>query len=57
MLNRPNSEAVEPIAVALRTDTTTVEAQVPTTRSGVERRGPVEAIRAAEVPRRTIAVA
>ena len=57
MLNRPNREAVEPIVVVLRIDTTTVEVQVPTIRSGVERRGPVVAIRAAVVPRRAIAVA
>ena len=57
MLNRPNREAVEPIVVVLRIDTTTVEVQVPTIRSGVERRGPVVAVRAAVVPRRTIAVA
>lgn len=57
MLNRTNREPVVPIVVILRIDTTRVEVQVPGIASGVERSRPVVAIRAAVVPRRTIAVA
>ena len=37
LLNRAHRDAVEPIAVALRIDTTTAEVQAPTIRGGVER--------------------
>ena len=57
MLNRPNREAVEPVVVVLRIDTTTVEVQVTTISGRVERSRPVVAVRAAIIPRRTIAVA
>ena len=57
MLHRPDGEAVVPIVVVLRVDSTTVEVQVPSVASRVERRRPVVAIATAVVPSRPIAVA
>ena len=57
MLNRTNREPVVPIVVILRIDTTAVEVQVAGIACRVERSRPVVAVRAAVVPRRTIAVA
>lgn len=57
MLNRANSEPVEPVVVVLRVDTSRVEVQVPRITGGVERSRPVVAVRAAIVPRLPIAVA
>ena len=56
-LHRPDGEAVAPIAVVLRVDSTTAEVQVSSAASRVERGRPVEAIATAEVPRRPTAVA
>ena len=57
LLNRANSEPVEPVVVVLRVDTSRVEGQVPRIPGGVERSRPVVAARAAIVPRLPIAVA
>ena len=57
MLHRPDSEAVVPIVVVLRIDSTTVEVQVPSVASRVERGRPVVAIGTTVVPRRTSSVA
>ena len=57
MLHRPDGEAVVPTAVVLRVDSSTVEVQVPSVASRVERSRPVVAIGTTVVPRRPIAVA
>lgn len=57
MLHCPDGEAVVPIVVVLRVDSSTVEVQVPSVASRVERGRPVVAIGTTVVPRRPIAVA
>ena len=57
MLHRPDRKTVVPIVVVLRIHSTTVEVQVPSVASRVERGRPVVAIGSAVVPRRPIAVA
>ena len=57
MLHRAHRETVVPIVGVLRVDTTTVEVQIPSVASGVERCRPVVAVRATVVPRRTSSVA
>ena len=57
MLHRPDCETVVPMVGVLRIDSSTVEVQVPSVTGTVPCRRPVVAVRAAIVPRLTIAVA
>ena len=57
MLHRPAGEAVEPVVVVLRVDSSRVEVQVPAVRLRVETARPVVAVRTTVVPRLAVAVA
>ena len=57
MLNRPNRKPIVPVVVVLWVDSTTVEVQVASITSRVERSRPVVTVGATIVPRTTIAVA